>query len=471
MSKLKYLILISTHLMMAQTWNTVGSLIGDSVLTSDVLNLNLISQMKMDKHNFPVIVYVDNNKKVWVKKFVYPNWITIGSPTNFTNNIVSDVDLAIDSQNNYYIVYSDWGSVPEKKPVIKKYNGSSWETLGNDFAYFEGTIKNDIEISSNDVLHFAFASTARKLSLVTYSSNIWQNIGPPNYGMGVAEMAEFVLKLSSSGIPYVYYVENGGTGFGGNGILQNGCYLLKATHNNWEMLGGGIVMGNSLGYPDLELWNEIPVIVFNDGNDGKTIKAIQFVNGAWSFFGGRLGGSGNAWSPGKNKVKMHNNELYALHRGVAAYTQDLRKYNSVTNQWDLLSTFTPAVSHYISNVGNLSLEFNSSGNPFIAYNTIQDKYVSNFYGNQNVLSTDTVNTTGYNLTVFPNPISNKIQIQNHENLLIKSYSISDINGRVLISKPCDLSMKDIDVMILTKGIYTLQLETEKGLVSRKIIKN
>uniref|UniRef100_UPI0040497753 T9SS type A sorting domain-containing protein n=1 Tax=Flavobacterium sp. TaxID=239 RepID=UPI0040497753 len=52
----------------------------------------------------------------------------------------------------------------------------------------------------------------------------------------------------------------------------------------------------------------------------------------------------------------------------------------------------------------------------------------------------------------------------------KNYSVLDINGRVLVSQSKAIQNNQINLSGLTTGIYILQLETDKGLVTKKIIK-
>lgn len=84
------------------------------------------------------------------------------------------------------------------------------------------------------------------------------------------------------------------------------------------------------------------------------------------------------------------------------------------------------------------------------------------------LSVEDFNKSG--LTIFPNPVLDFISIDNPKNIKINSFSVTDMNGRVLISKSYSVSNEVIDLSSLSKGIYFIQLDTEKGMLSKKIIK-
>jgi hypothetical protein len=72
-------------------------------------------------------------------------------------------------------------------------------------------------------------------------------------------------------------------------------------------------------------------------------------------------------------------------------------------------------------------------------------------------------------TVFPNPASNKIRIENASSTHIKEVDISDVNGKKIKSISFIEKENQIDVSDLEAGFYFLQVKTEKGIVTKKII--
>ena len=74
------------------------------------------------------------------------------------------------------------------------------------------------------------------------------------------------------------------------------------------------------------------------------------------------------------------------------------------------------------------------------------------------------------VTVFPNPTAGKLRIKNYE-LLITNIDIFDVSGRFLSSLTSQLSHEAIlDISHLSSGIYFLQIQTEKGIITEKVIK-
>jgi predicted outer membrane repeat protein len=81
-------------------------------------------------------------------------------------------------------------------------------------------------------------------------------------------------------------------------------------------------------------------------------------------------------------------------------------------------------------------------------------------------------TTGINdyylteLSVFPNPTSGKVYLKLTDSS-IKIWTVSDLKGRVIIK---ELSNNSIDLSSLENGVYLVAVETDKGLLTTKVVK-
>lgn len=74
--------------------------------------------------------------------------------------------------------------------------------------------------------------------------------------------------------------------------------------------------------------------------------------------------------------------------------------------------------------------------------------------------------------VFPNPVSKYVNISNDENIGVKAITIVDLNGRVLKTEKYNNEANvSFNVENVPSGHYILNIDTDKGLVSKKIIKN
>lgn len=98
----------------------------------------------------------------------------------------------------------------------------------------------------------------------------------------------------------------------------------------------------------------------------------------------------------------------------------------------------------------------------------QTNSVVQVFSNALTLSASTFNADSNMISIYPNPSTNKLTINNKNNLSINSVLISDTNGRTIFESKNDLST--IDISDLSKGIYFLEIATDSGKVIKKFIK-
>jgi hypothetical protein len=77
-----------------------------------------------------------------------------------------------------------------------------------------------------------------------------------------------------------------------------------------------------------------------------------------------------------------------------------------------------------------------------------------------------------NFSFFPNPANDKITINTHTSNTYGDIKIIDNNGKTVFSKSnSDFSALEIDITHLANGIYCINLNSSKGLINYKFIKN
>ena len=72
------------------------------------------------------------------------------------------------------------------------------------------------------------------------------------------------------------------------------------------------------------------------------------------------------------------------------------------------------------------------------------------------------------ITIFPNPVSSILTIENTSNAEIKSIKIYDILGRLVFQE--NERFTTIDVSQLTSGLLFVKLETAQGVLTKKVVK-
>ncbi|EMQ94742.1 hypothetical protein D778_00382 [Xanthomarina gelatinilytica] len=73
-----------------------------------------------------------------------------------------------------------------------------------------------------------------------------------------------------------------------------------------------------------------------------------------------------------------------------------------------------------------------------------------------------------NISIFPNPVQNELNIQLHNSITVKQVNVYSITGQVVLKAQ---NARKLDVSDLSPGVYLMKIETDRGDVTRKIIKN
>lgn len=89
-----------------------------------------------------------------------------------------------------------------------------------------------------------------------------------------------------------------------------------------------------------------------------------------------------------------------------------------------------------------------------------------------------VGTAGVNenliskLSVFPNPANDVVTIANNENILVNGVEVVDLNGRTVKTAKFDgVANAQINVSDLASGVYMMTISSDKGSVTKKMVKN
>jgi len=75
-------------------------------------------------------------------------------------------------------------------------------------------------------------------------------------------------------------------------------------------------------------------------------------------------------------------------------------------------------------------------------------------------------------SVSPNPANTVVTIANGNNALVNAVSVSDMNGRVVKTAAFDgVAQAQVNVSDLANGVYMMTISSDKGSVTKKIVKN
>ncbi|PVW13332.1 DUF7619 domain-containing protein [Marixanthomonas spongiae] len=115
---------------------------------------------------------------------------------------------------------------------------------------------------------------------------------------------------------------------------------------------------------------------------------------------------------------------------------------------------TLSIGDEVENTANIYFDFN----PPIITNTVSTQVVEPLSVNE--FSLETL------ITLHPNPVSSTLQIQTSNSLMFQQSTIYSVLGKQLITT----SEKQINMEALSSGIYFVNVKTNKGSLTKKIVK-
>lgn len=108
---------------------------------------------------------------------------------------------------------------------------------------------------------------------------------------------------------------------------------------------------------------------------------------------------------------------------------------------------------------------------YYTYGGTTDFYVDNVSLYSGELSTKNAEAM-QQFSVYPNPATDVINIANANNILVNGVQVTDINGRMVKSQKFDgVASAQISIADLTSGVYMVTVSSEKGAVTKKVVKN
>jgi hypothetical protein len=146
--------------------------------------------------------------------------------------------------------------------------------------------------------------------------------------------------------------------------------------------------------------------------------------------------------------------------------EDFLKIYDISNGSVLLGSFSGSdIPNQITGGNKMKLRFTT--NNIITANGWSVNYNSDGY-----INIDEINN---NLSVYPNPVKNKIQISGYipdtKNI---QFIISNINGKKILQRNININNPnfkfDIDIHDFANGIYLLKIQSDKNSMTKKIVK-
>lgn len=75
-----------------------------------------------------------------------------------------------------------------------------------------------------------------------------------------------------------------------------------------------------------------------------------------------------------------------------------------------------------------------------------------------------------NISIFPNPVSDVLQIENNDKFELKDVKIYSILGELVLSPQLETERNLLDLSCLNDGTFFMKIETNSGFLTKKLIK-
>lgn len=250
----------------------------------------------------------------------------------------------------------------------------------------------------------------------------------------------FTTVFEPANLPYDYGFEgNGGWGSTGGWTLSTNA----AVGQDASYEGEGFAFSNTSPSAASDSWlytREINVVA------GETVY--------FGFYATFLGGTGTSATVDLTYGTGTEDQVVINSFTIAANVGQSIAYVPYTTSW------TPAES------GTFTLAFhnNSPAVGTAALSILLDNFVAS-----NELSTD--DFLASQLSIYPNPSSDVINITNASNILLNGVEIVDLNGRVVKSAKLNgVSEAQVNISDLSAGMYLMNVSSDQGTTTKKIVK-
>ncbi|NBP70047.1 MAG: hypothetical protein EBR30_28400, partial [Cytophagia bacterium] len=315
---------------------------------------SIATQIVIGSDGQAVVLYSYNNislPQTWtVKRYNGSSWITLGldpipSPSNAE---VNETSLALDPNGVPYIFFGD-GSLGDYRTTVLKYNlnSNTWDIVGTDrFALLTQGSKKSIKFDNNGVLHIAFTGPGGGVNVMKYDGTVWQTVGSSDFG-AAASTPGVSLSFDNNNIPYVTFAEE----------IDLKATVMKFDGTDWVDVGlRAFSDGYDIGLPTIDFnSSNIPYIAYFD-NIGEVV-VQQFISGAWQKVGNTAVGT-------TFKLQSVSFAIDLTDVPVMAYVGDADQIEvkklDAANNWFNTDTNT--------NVGeNVSLSIGPDNTPYVTF--------------------------------------------------------------------------------------------------------
>ena len=379
------------------------------------------------------VVQITSSESGFVKiyDFIDGNWVQLGNTIiDEISSVIFGLVLSLSAEGNRIIIGNKFNANSTGSAEVYEYNGIDWIQLGEDIIAIDGAPYFGTSISiSPDGKRVGVGSNQNNgskglLRVFKYNdSNEWVQLGGDLDGDDFGDGFGVSSALSNDGSRILIgtYENSNGNGY---------CKVFDYIGLNWVQVGQKILGENimdrfgasvSISSDGTRIAVGAPSIDTNSNttNPGY-VKLFELNNSLWEEVGEKMEGEEVRDEFGE-RIKLTADGNTIIIGGLTYVYQDIGTEEGYAKVFDL---------------SNLEL-------------SIED-YESN------------------KITLYPNPVQSTLNINNISNSDITSISIYDVLGRLVLTQT--EAFNQVDVSHLSNGLLFVKLGTEKGMLTKKIIK-
>jgi hypothetical protein len=318
--------------------------------------------LELDNDGVPYIIYKDtaNDNKATVMKYnnSTSSWQRVGI-IGFSDGAVLNPTIAFDSNNTLYAAYRDGGN--GNGATVKTFNGSTWEDIGTP-GFSEASIDYIKIAFYQDIPHVIYQDwgTANgKATIMQYSSkyNEWYTLGGVSVGFSNGYAYYTNIEIDDNFNVYAAYKDGSNDG---NVTVKSYSYT-----SPWTNVGTPAFSDGEVNFVDLELYNGVPYVAFQDKANGWEITVMKYNGTSWEVVGQKgFTEDGEDYLSAEEvslKIDSEGNIYVAtLHD---QYSDSFIVYKYTNSQWTEIGTY-PVTTNYTYFV---SLDIDSENNLYVGF--------------------------------------------------------------------------------------------------------
>ena len=304
----------------------------------------------------------------------------------------------------------------------------------------------------------------------------WTQIGQDIDGEAAGDVSGNSVSLSSDGS----IVAIGASGNDGNGDLSGHVRVYENISGTWTQIGqdiDGEAAEDRSGNP-VSISSDGSIVAIgakgNDGNGSNSghVRVYENISGTWTQVGQDIDGEAPDDESGKEVSMNSDGSIVAIgawqNDGNGSNSGRVRVYENISGTWTQIGQDIDGEAP--DDKSGRGVSINSDGS-IVAIGARWNDGNGFDSGHVRIYGQPTLGISNHqtnSITIYPNPVKDILTIDNKSNNEITSFKLYDILGRHLITQKGNI--EQIDVSHLNSGVLFIEIETEKGKTTKKIIK-